>query len=395
MNEGAEARLIASPGLGRERLARLQRGTVAVIGAGVLGGQVSYHLGLLGVGQVLVDHGRVEPHNFSNQGFALADLGEWKTVARARRIAALNPDAAVQLLTSRVEDLGLAALAGVDLLVTGVDGRAARVRASTIAWRLQIPWVDAAVDGSGRMLRGTVTLYDPCDHRSPCYMCRLDANALHAISREGRGPGCPNPLRPDVVATPPTLQASAFASVIAGYQTLWATRALLGEHHPLVARQLVVSSDGLPETRLLTMTRAAHCRFDHRPFGRLHRLQGDRLADLLAAANAAFDAPADEFVLHDRAFVAGLRCLACGAVRDAVRIVGAYSEDDIRCSCRTHAEMTAIAIRESLPAAEAPRLVSRTWSQLGMPVGEVITARRGTDEIHFVVNPASGGWTDA
>ena len=55
MIDGTQARLVAS--VGRSELERLQASTVAVVGAGLLGGTVIHHLALLGVGMVVVDCG--------------------------------------------------------------------------------------------------------------------------------------------------------------------------------------------------------------------------------------------------------------------------------------------------------------------------------------------------
>jgi molybdopterin/thiamine biosynthesis adenylyltransferase len=280
MLDGAEARLIGSPGLGRDELVALRGACVAVIGAGMLGGQLVQHLAMLGVGQVIVDCGRVDIANLGNQGFPVASLGVPKSVARARQVAALNPHCHVRALSCRIEDLGLAALAGVDLIATGLDSRAARMWVNEISWALGTRWVDAGVDGSGRWLRGTITMYDPRRDDSPCYVCRLDAAGVAAIAKEGRRHGCPSWRRAAVPVTTPTLQASAFGAIVGGFQALQVTSALLQAGCEPAGRQLVVECDGVPRVRRLELARNPRCLFDHTPVP-LRSCPGGRLADLL------------------------------------------------------------------------------------------------------------------
>lgn len=390
MIEGANARLIGSPGFDRDALARLQRARVAIIGLGVLGGQVSYHLGLLGVGQLLIDCGRVDPENLGNQGFPVGALGEPKCVARARQIRALNPDCAVETRACRVEDLGLAALAAVDLVVTGLDSRASRARVNEMAWRWGLPWVDAAVDGTGRMLRGTVSVYDPRQTVSPCYLCPLNAADLAAIGHEGRGPGCPNPLRPDVPVTPPTLQASAFGALVAAVQALWVTRMLLGRGADLVGHQLVVEADATPRTRLLTLERNRRCLFDHQTLPPPKLAPGETVGDLLAAASADLGTVPEELLFHGRTLITGLACSTCGSTRDVVRVAGTFGDEEVRCRCRPGAEMAPAGASESLRRADAERLACATWNDLGIPCAEVVTARTKDAAAHYVVNQPGG-----
>src|SRR5262249_38059343 len=104
MTEAAKARLMRSPELGSEELARLADCHVAVVGAGgVLGSQTSYHLGLRGIGLTLIDHGRVEEPNLGNRGYRAASIGEPKSEVRAGEIRARNPDCLVRAVPARIE----------------------------------------------------------------------------------------------------------------------------------------------------------------------------------------------------------------------------------------------------------------------------------------------------
>ena len=61
--------------LGGDRVRKLHRSRVAVIGAGLLGGQLLLHLAMLQIRTVVVDPGLVEAANLGNQLFPVASLG--------------------------------------------------------------------------------------------------------------------------------------------------------------------------------------------------------------------------------------------------------------------------------------------------------------------------------
>jgi molybdopterin/thiamine biosynthesis adenylyltransferase len=378
-----EARLLDCPSLGPARLRRLREAWAGVIGSGALGGPLSLHLGCLGVPQIVIDPDVVEPHNLANQMWPAASVGTPKSVARAAQIRSLNPDAVVRPLVARVEDLGLAALAGARLLITGLDGRAARLRVAEISNRLGIPWVEAAVDGSGRSLYGTVTLFDPRLSGAVCYACRYDAAALADIAREGRGPGCPSWRRPGAGPTQPTLQASAFSGVVAGLQALVATRALLDEAGDVAGRRLVIGADRVPSVRLLELAANPRCLLGHEPLGRLAAAPGDRLGDLLARAGADLGAAVEAIRFHGRVIVGGLVCPRCGGGRDAVRVAEAFGDAEVRCGCG--AEMTPRAASETLSGDHLARAAASTWGEMDVPVADVVTAIARGAQAHYVV----------
>jgi molybdopterin/thiamine biosynthesis adenylyltransferase len=378
--DGTQTRLVDS--VGRGNLERLQASSAAVVGGGLLGGMVIHHLALLGVGMVVVDCGHVEPENLGNQGFGVDHLGEWKSEARARQVAALNPECGLHAVNGPVEALGLGALAGVDLLIAGLDGRAARVRVNEISQRLGIPFVDAGVDGSGDRLLGTVTVYDPRSPEAACYLCRHRAEDLAAIAREGRGPGCPSWRREGLPHTPPTLVASPFGGVVGSLQALWATRVLLSRPGEFSNTRLIIDCDGVPRVRAVTLTRRRDCLVGH---GRLHplrRVSKGTVGELLERAAADLGSPSDALILHDRPLLVGGECLYCGATTDYVRLAEAHDDEELRCGCGAPAPLV---LTDRLSRERAVRIASQCWADLGLPAADVVTAVAGDRQAHYVV----------
>jgi hypothetical protein len=178
----------------------------------------------------------------------------------------------VQGLYANLDDLGLGVLHGVDLILCCLDSFAARLVAHEQAWRLGVPWVDAALDGSGTRLYGRVVAYNPLAPQAPCMLCPWDEATYRQALAAQAGQGCPTWLnvaahRQEALST---LAISALAGIIAGLQTIQAVRLLLGDRS-VAGHELTID---VPHA-LLHMTalfRAPRCRFDHGTW-HLHALE--------------------------------------------------------------------------------------------------------------------------
>lgn len=374
--------------LGGERLRRLHRATVAVVGAGLLGGQILQHLAMLQIRTLLVDVGRVDLPNLGNQMLPAAALGEPKARVRAAQMHQLNPTCAVRAFDARVEDLGLGVFAGCDLILTGLDGRSSRLAVNQIAARLGIDWIDAAVDGSGDRLYGTVSWFQP--HRSDvaCYGCGFDGERLAAIAAEEHGAGCLSWRSAAAPQTPPTLAASPFGAVVAGLQTSWALDALLGDDAggSRVGRQLQIAGAGVPRIRAVTLARSAGCASPHARVEGLRRVDSPGPAALLARAAVDIGAPPDALLFPDRSLVHGLVCADCARERPLVKRRESVSDSDIRCDCGGATGMFPRALRDRLDAAEVHRLGSLDWSALGIPAEDWVSVRAaGRPDTHYLL----------
>ena len=380
----AQDRLAHSPELDPAALDALGRAVVIFIGLGQLGGNAARQLAPL-CGRIdLLDCDRVGPENVT-QGFDLRDVGRWKTEVRAEQIAALSPDCDVRVLANeRIEELGRGALAHADLIVAGLDSRSARVSVQEHA--LDVPWVDAGVDGSGAWLHGYVTLYDARRGDAACYRCPMDGRSLGEMMREGRGPGCPNWRSPHAIQSEPTYQAPAFCAIVAGFQAIWAVRALLGRADDLIGRQLVIDCDGVPQVEMLELARNPECSSGHESFELRWRSGFHSVGDLLAAVEGDLGGEAEALLLHRRSLVRGLVCPDCKQRIEITRLATAIESDEVRCDCRPGAERIPAELSEQLTHAEASRLAERSFAELGFPQKDVVTAVRGEQRLHYVVN---------
>ena len=390
MFEAARQRLEHTPGLGAGTLARVQGLCVGFIGAGALGGQSIKDCALLEIPMRICDLDRVSIENLGNSGFEARQVGAWKSEARAEQVRAWNPDCPVEAVPKPLEELGLAAFGDCALLVGSPDNRPARACIDEISRALGTPWLDLAVSGDGVSLFGTVTLYDPRHPDGACYRCSHDAASLGELMREARGPGCPSWRGAGAVASAPTLQGSAFSTLVGAQGSLVALQVLQGASHELVNRRLLIVCDPLPRVEVLELVRNPRCVARHAPLVPLREAPGETVGSLLEAARADLGGPPDALQLHQRTLVHGLVCVDCGARRELVRVAGAVRDAELRCACGTARELLPVELLDGLQASLAERLAERSWRSLGLPSRDVVSALAGSREAHYVIDPRRG-----
>ncbi|HEX3729565.1 MAG TPA: HesA/MoeB/ThiF family protein [Opitutaceae bacterium] len=143
-------RHFALAGFGPAAQEKLRRGTVLVIGAGGLSCPALLYLAAAGVGRILViDPDRVEASNLQRQVlFAEAEIGEFKAVAAAHRLAALNSGIVIEPRVGRFSRANALTLVGAsDVVVDGSDNFATRYLANDACVLANKPLVYGAVQG--------------------------------------------------------------------------------------------------------------------------------------------------------------------------------------------------------------------------------------------------------
>jgi molybdopterin/thiamine biosynthesis adenylyltransferase len=393
--------------IGKQGLATLQRKQVAVFGVGNIGHQTAYHLALLGVRLVLVDRGLVGMEHIATQGYAVAEIGTPKVYALAKRLTAINADGAIVPLHSDLRSLGMAALQDSDLYLCCLDSLADRLRLNETAYRMGIPWIDAALDGTGQWLYAKTAIYDPRVEQSPCYLCQWDSESLQAAPRVEReradtsrqtARGCPNwRLAIDHGEfSAPTLSISSFGGVIAGIQCIVALDLLLGADHgtragtPATAgTEIALNLSNPPFTlRESRLERHRPCLFDHRVYRRLSALDG--VSDELTLARTFEEAerllgPGVVPQLHGRELIAKLRCPDCRGTKAIYTLADAIREADTLCACGGRMRAAAHGRWSEFNGQQAAPFLRRTWAELGLPRKDVVTATDGTRAVHFII----------
>ena len=149
MNE-RHSRTIDMDDIGRDGIKRLAAATVAVVGAGALGGAVSVALTAAGVGHLrIIDFDRVELSNLPRQtAYTTGDVGRPKVEALSERLRALNPSV---ILDTRFERLGTDNVAdfvhGCDVVVDCTDNGATMTMVADATRDASIPCILGGVAG--------------------------------------------------------------------------------------------------------------------------------------------------------------------------------------------------------------------------------------------------------
>lgn len=162
-------------------LGRTRRSRSLVVGAGALGNEVVKNLVLSGVGHItVVDMDRVVRSNLNRCVLFTdrdAEVGRMKAEAVAEAASRLDPEAEVEALTERVEDLGERVFDGRDVVVGCVDNLATRVHINANAYHLGVPYIDGGTMG----LMGKVQVVVP--PRTSCVECTLNASHYRIIEQ--------------------------------------------------------------------------------------------------------------------------------------------------------------------------------------------------------------------
>ena len=157
--------------LGWAGQARLLRATVAVVGAGGLGGWIIEGLARMGVGRLIViDGDHFQENNLNRQlGCTEETLDQAKADALARRVAQINGAVEVRAHVAWLNEANAPVLLGeAELVVDALDNLPSRMALQNAAARLGIPMVHGAIGGyTGQVMTifpgdaGLTALYGP------------------------------------------------------------------------------------------------------------------------------------------------------------------------------------------------------------------------------------------
>jgi len=155
---------------------KLLRSTVAICGAGGLGGTVIELLARQGVGHlVVIDNGRFVENNLNRQIMSGEDvLRRSKVKVAAGRVKRINSAVIVKKCSAYIDDASVdRLLKGADIVVDALDSLATRLVVEAACRRLRLPFVHGAIAGfSGQVMtvlpgdKGLASLYGPGQNAS-------------------------------------------------------------------------------------------------------------------------------------------------------------------------------------------------------------------------------------
>jgi molybdopterin/thiamine biosynthesis adenylyltransferase/rhodanese-related sulfurtransferase len=232
-------------GVGETGQRKLLEARVLLVGAGGLGSPAALYLAAAGIGTLgIVDGDRVDASNLQRQVLHDVDgIGRLKVETAAERVAALNPDVALEAHPARLTAANaLELMTGYDLIVDGSDNFPTRYLINDASLHLGVP----VVHGSIFRFEGQVSVFAPFE--GPCYRCLF-------------------PLPPPPELAPSCAEAGVLGvlpGIIGSLQAMEAIKLVLAIGESLVGRLLTY--DALDEHfEKLQIARDPHCAACHDP----------------------------------------------------------------------------------------------------------------------------------
>lgn len=220
------SRQILIPELGLAGQERLQKSRVLLAGVGGLGCSSSQFLVAAGVGSItLVDRDTVALSDLNRQVlYGQEDIGRKKVEVAAERLSRINPGVEIHSRFVEIsEKNAFQLLAGIDLVMDGLDNLPARFFMNSACVGRKIPYVYGGIKG----LKGAVAAIVP--GKTPCLACIYPRTRTH----EG-----PHPVLGSVPA------------VIANLQVLEAIKILTGRYDSSAGRMVFFDGSEMTFSRL-------------------------------------------------------------------------------------------------------------------------------------------------
>jgi molybdopterin/thiamine biosynthesis adenylyltransferase len=321
MNRDRYLRQQGVEGLAVERLRSL---AVCVVGAGAIGNEVVKNLALMGVGAIDVhDFDRVEIHNLTRSVFLReADVGANKAHAVAGRAREVDPNVRVDAHDGDFwRTMPLHDLARRDVVIAAVDSIEARMRISQLCALAGVDLVVAGIDSR----YATVETFPFARGDAACYECHLPASAYAKVAERYSCGWLRRALaKHDVVPT------TAITASVAGAFAVGTALRIDAATRDGARRLLVDTRSGTASTA--TLARNADCAGcgELQPRPRRVRADGDwRRALATHARGAAAVRISDPLIF-------GYGCARCGSAGEASRYVGrradAFDDSIMRCA---------------------------------------------------------------
>ena len=159
---------------------RLRNAKIMVVGAGAIGNELIKNLTLLGIGNILVfDMDKIENSNLTRSVlYRRKDVGRYKADVACERAIEINPDVkAKPFIANIIDDVGLGVFRRMNVVLGGLDNREARLSINQSCYKVNIPWIDGAIEA----LSGFARVFVP--GQGACYECTMTETDWQLINK--------------------------------------------------------------------------------------------------------------------------------------------------------------------------------------------------------------------
>lgn len=261
-------------GLKGDANAVLDQWSVMVIGVGGVGATVARSVAHLFIGEIrLCDPGRFKTESLATQAITPDLIGQPKARAIGRLCKAISPRTRVLAFDGPLQQLALADLLGVHVVIVAGDNLTVLREAAERCQRLGLPLIHAAVHGES--LTAQCSTYSNADPSSPCAVCQFGPEEFQMLDEE-RTLSCEGPRNPGALADVRSLRSTmslrplcALAGELAALQSV---RLALRLGSPIENTLLEVCSytwrSHVTPLRRNPKCPCAHARYEVRPMSR-------------------------------------------------------------------------------------------------------------------------------
>lgn len=243
----------------------LKNANILVIGCGALGNEIVKNLTMLGVGNIfVVDMDVVEKSNLTRSVlFRKEDEGKPKAETICKRANDINDEVSVRYFNGNVFELGLDEFRKMDIVICGLDSRETRLFVNQSCWKVNRPWIDGAIE----VLNGVARMFIPPE--GACYECTMSENDYLLLNKRK---SCMllglDEIHQGKIPTTPTV-----ASIIAGIQVQEAVKFLHRRDDMLLLDgKGFVFNGGTNESYIVEYQRREDCP-SHYTFENFHKIE--------------------------------------------------------------------------------------------------------------------------
>lgn len=352
---------------------KLSDAVIMVVGAGAIGNELIKNLTLLGIGKILIfDMDSIESTNLTRSVlYRAGDVGRYKADVAAERAREMNPDVhAKAFVANIIDDVGLGVFRRMNVVLGGLDNREARLAINQSCYKVNIPWIDGAIEA----LNGFARVFVP--GHGACYECTMTETDWMLINkRKSCALLTHQQMNEGKIPTTPTS-----SSVIAGIQVQEMLKLLHSDRGlPVLAGKGYVFNGLTHDSYVVEYQEKAEC-MSHNIYDEI--IEKDwktKDTSIQAVLNEIRSDLGEKAVIDlDREIVTKI-CCECGESKEMFIPVHKLKGDMLTCP-KCGKQMT-FESKHTFNGSEA--YVNKTFSEIGIPPLHIITGRAGMNVRHY------------
>ena len=354
----------------------LKNARVLVAGCGALGNEIIKNLSMLGIGHICVaDMDKVEKSNLTRSVlFRKEDEGKPKAEVAARGATEINDEIDVKWYNGNIFNLGLGVFREFDIVIGGLDNREARLFINQSCWKISRPWIDGAIE----VLNGVARMFVP--PLGACYECTMSELDYKLINKRKSCMllGIDEILEGKIPTTP------TIASIIAAVQVQEAVKFLHERDDlTLLSGKGIIFSGGINDSYIVEYQRNEDCpsHYSFEKFERIAKPFSDvTISDIVEFGNKIFGE--DFSIDFNNEVVYELVNDEKMEVTEYYGNMNTMSVKNVKTKDGSFLKVKSFNTLGS-KSALAKKLESKTLSELKLPLNDILTLRKGDEEIHL------------